>query len=521
MPLVVAGRVAPMHPAEPQASFVGRVYLDDDGTVSEVSTSAQPGPAGFDTAPEVDVANAFIYPGLIDLHSHLGYASLPLWTEPTQETPFRHHNDWTDEPSYKPSITWPSYLLAAGAPEALLVYAQVRALAGGTTAIQGWPTMNRNPVNDLVRSVDDEDLGTGDRNLIRTSALTLGGDELASRAGHLEDGEGFIYHCAEGRPGSVVTQEFDDVATANCLRERLIAVHLNAVGEEAFQRWDQRARLAGDPGPGAVVWSPFSNLWLYGTTTDLLAARGHNVTVCLGSDWGPSGTKNLLGELKVARLWSEQENLGLTAFELAQMVTSSPGDALARCWSKQVGRLMPGALADVAVMLARHADPWENLVTAREEDVLLVIVGGRARYGTKALMDRCGVTLTTSVGIGSQARRVQLVDPDQPDRRWYWSRALDALEAVRRDPAGAMAIGLDRLAAAARVPPGAATTADPLVLELDMPGPGGVAAGPPPDPSTVVIPKAPSLRHDLTWRASVRGRGFHQGLLDGMSRFYD
>ena len=48
------------------------------------------------------------------------------------------------------------------------------------------------------------------------------------------------------------------------------------------------------------MWSPFSNLWLYGDTTDVSSARRHGLRVCLGSDWTPSGTRNLLGELKVA-----------------------------------------------------------------------------------------------------------------------------------------------------------------------------------------------------------------------------
>jgi len=221
MALIVKGRVAPLDPADPDASFAGRVFLTDDGRVAAVKPAGQGVPAGFGAAREVDAGGAFVYPGLIDLHSHIGYATLPLWTEPSQTTPFRHHNDWTDEPSYKPEITWPSYLVASGAPEALLVYAQVRALAGGTTAIQGWPSRNRNPVNALIRNVDDEDLGTGDRNLVKTSTLTLDDDELRNRADHLDADHGFIYHCAEGRAGSVVAREFEDVALTNCLRYRL------------------------------------------------------------------------------------------------------------------------------------------------------------------------------------------------------------------------------------------------------------------------------------------------------------
>ena len=102
------------------------------------------------------------------------------------------------------------------------------------------------------------------------------------------------------------------------------------------------------------MWSPFSNIWLYGDTTDVLAARRHGALVCLGSDWAPSGTKNLLGELKVAALWNDEALAGaLDARELGQMATANAGDALARCWGVDIGRLRPGAHADVLVTTNR------------------------------------------------------------------------------------------------------------------------------------------------------------------------
>ena len=58
------------------------------------------------------------------------------------------------------------------------------------------------------------------------------------------------------------------------------------------------------------MWSPFSNLWLYRDTTDVLAARAAGVRVCLGADWSPSGSKNLLGELKVADMWNRTSSAG-------------------------------------------------------------------------------------------------------------------------------------------------------------------------------------------------------------------
>src|SRR5262249_45723345 len=52
----------------------------------------------------------------------------------------------------------------------------------------------------------------------------------------------------------------------------------------------------------SMVWSPFSNLLLYGGTAKVSEARAAGVAIGLGADWSPSNSKNLFGELKVAQL---------------------------------------------------------------------------------------------------------------------------------------------------------------------------------------------------------------------------
>jgi len=54
----------------------------------------------------------------------------------------------------------------------------------------------------------------------------------------------------------------------------------------------------------SMVWSPLSNLLLYGQTADVAAAKKAGIKIGIGPDWAPSGSKNLLGELKVAWLAS-------------------------------------------------------------------------------------------------------------------------------------------------------------------------------------------------------------------------
>jgi imidazolonepropionase-like amidohydrolase len=88
MALVIAGRIVPMSSTDPSAVFAGRIYLGDEGFVEAVTVGNAQAPAGFTGAPVIDTGDAFVIPGLIDLHSHLAYNALPLWAEPTQKNLF-------------------------------------------------------------------------------------------------------------------------------------------------------------------------------------------------------------------------------------------------------------------------------------------------------------------------------------------------------------------------------------------------------------------------------------------------
>jgi hypothetical protein len=277
--------------------------------------------------PEVALDEAAVFTGRvwigddIDLHNHLAYNTLPLWIEPTQTTPFLHHNSWTKAASYAASTTWPAYALITACPQELLAYVEAKAIVCGTTSVQGSPPKNRPRDGWLVRNIEDETFGSHDANLIYASVLTAKPAALAERANKMRAGSGFIYHCSEGQRNTIVAREFADAEAAGCLQPRFIAVHANAVDPAVFAHWQT---------PGAIAWSPFSNLWLYGQTTDVPAARAEHVSVCLGSDWAPSGTKNVLGELKSARLTADHLGWSLSDQDLVMMVTCLPGDILAR-----------------------------------------------------------------------------------------------------------------------------------------------------------------------------------------------
>jgi 5-methylthioadenosine/S-adenosylhomocysteine deaminase len=125
--LVVQGAVVTMRPSG-ETYEQGAVYIDDHGLIAAV-TPQDPEPGGFQAAPRVH-SGGLLYPGLIDLHNHLLYNSLPLWTEPARPSPWTSHNQWVDAPTYPTAVSAPARLLGAAAGRALLRYVETRALVG-------------------------------------------------------------------------------------------------------------------------------------------------------------------------------------------------------------------------------------------------------------------------------------------------------------------------------------------------------------------------------------------------------
>ena len=484
--LVIAGRIASMADGAAGEPVRGRVWIRDDEVI-DVTTGTRR-VAGFSKAPEIDVADAFVLPGFIDMHNHLAYNALPLWSEPGRTKPWLHNKDWPNADTYTESITEPAWVYAKACPEALLGYVQVRAMAGGATGVQGWPTANRG-YRTVVRNVDSEDAGTGRDDLIYTSVVTKTGDALATAVRRMGDGSGFIYHCSEGQRGSRVLRDYSDLERAQGLLPTFIGIHCCAVDADSWTKWP-----AADA--GGVVWSPLSNLVLYAQTTLVDDVRARGVRVCLGSDWGPSGTRNLLGEMKVARIAADRFGYAVTDRDIVEMVTTNPGTLLERCWHRPIGRLVNGGFADITVVRGRGTGtPWERIVAATERDVALVIINGVPRYGDADLMTLAGGPPTFTMTIGGRRRRVALPDPTNTAEAWSWTAIMDALEVVQGDPQTAIANAQARAAAGPRF----ALDAE-LELFLDMPDSRRTGrAGPPKNPATVTIPPVPSLEHDASF----------------------
>src|ERR1017187_7756192 len=84
----------------------GTIYVDSGGIVA-VQLTGTPAPAAFNNVQPVDTQGT-IYPGLIELHNHLSYNALPLWSVPR---PFNNRDQWTAIQEYHQLVTGPMNVL--------------------------------------------------------------------------------------------------------------------------------------------------------------------------------------------------------------------------------------------------------------------------------------------------------------------------------------------------------------------------------------------------------------------------
>src|SRR3954454_10352746 len=306
-PLVIHGRLVTMDESRPLIED-GALYIGADELIAAVQKRSDPAPPGFESARRVETGGC-VYPGLIDLHNHIVYNILGLWSPPGTTEPFTDRAQWPGHGDYEGTISDPANALGALAGKAHLKYVETKAVVGGVTAIQGSAKMAYPYEGWLVRNVEYETFKTKKKSVYQ-SALPLKDTKAYGEArDHMKAGSAFLYHLSEGTDEKLIG-EYRLARTRKVLRPRFCGIHCTALREPEFKEWEQivqgiggKEDVAGNEN-GSIVWSPFSNLLLYADTTQVVTARDRGMRLCLGADWSPSGSKNLLGELKVADLWN-------------------------------------------------------------------------------------------------------------------------------------------------------------------------------------------------------------------------
>ncbi|MCU0686385.1 MAG: amidohydrolase family protein, partial [Polyangiaceae bacterium] len=387
---VLKGRVV----APDQVFEQGEVVIGTDGLISCVGADCSAAP-GYAESTTVTCTGGVITPSLINTHDHITFAQ----NKPKPHTAkYNHRNEWRRGAGQDlPKISVPG-----GNGNDTVAWGELRFVMGGATS-----TVGSGGVKGMMRNLDrvaDQQEGLNQKPVkfetfplndsqfdkIPTECLYNGFDTTATVTAE----EAYLPHISEGINDGA-HNEFDCIkgfggAPADYLQKQTAIVH--AIGVTASD-----AVLMSAEGVG-VIWSPRSNIDLYGVTANVVQFAKLGVQIALGTDWSASGSYNLLRELACADSYNTK-NLGgaFSSHDLYRMVTENAAAVLAS--DDKIGSLKVGLVGDVTIWAGTgKPDPYAAVTKANLPDVLLVMRSGIALYGEPAAVD----ALSPDAGVGCE-----------------------------------------------------------------------------------------------------------------------
>ena len=134
-----------------------------------------------------------------------------------------------------------------------------------------------------------------------------------------------------------------------------------------------------------LIWSPRSNITLYGDTAIVTEAARFGVLIALGTDWMPTGSMNMARELRCADSLNKlYYNKYFTDRDLWMMATTN--GAMITAVDDVIGTLAKGKIADVTIFDgSKHLD-YRAVLDAEPQDVALVLRAGKPLYGDENII---------------------------------------------------------------------------------------------------------------------------------------
>lgn len=370
--------------APDQVYVGGEVVIDDKGKMICVGCDCASSP-GYDGATTLNCGGASISPALINTHDHITFAH----NAPKPHTArYDHRHEWRKGINGKPKISVPG--APNGASNAVTSWGELRFVLGGAAS-----TVGSGGVNGMLRNLDRNEPQQGGLNkkAVEFDTFPLGDSspkeplpttctyKISVTSSEVDAMASFLPHISEGIEDSA-HNEFDCTdgidAQANFQKPQTAIIH--AIGLHAAD-----ALLAAKNGV-SVIWSPRSNIDLYGFTANVAMYAKMGMNLALGTDWSASGSMNLLRELACADEYN-QNNLGgfFSDYQLWRMVTQNAAAAVKM--GDVLGQLAPGRPADIAIFAADGKAPYAAVIRAKIDSVALVLRGGVALHGDAALVD--------------------------------------------------------------------------------------------------------------------------------------
>jgi imidazolonepropionase-like amidohydrolase len=333
-------------------------------------------------ATVLDCPSALITPGLINPHDHLGWAQHPPVEHGTER--YDHRHEWRKGKNGHTKLSTAGNFSNHGES-----WGEMRMVIAGATSMMGsggsggfTRNLDRdNLLEGLVHGVPDAPtfpLGDTSGVLINAGCDYNKLPNASQRASAVA----YVPHVAEGVVDAA-RNEFlclagEVAGSTDVVMDNAAFIH--GIGLTTPDVGLMAADSAG------LVWSPRSNVSLYGFTAEVGVYDRLGVLIALGSDWAPSGSINLLRELQCADgLNRDHYNGYFSDRALVEMVTHNAAELSG--FADTLGTLQVGRLADIAIFDASQNAGYRAVIDAEPADVALVLRGGTALYGDTALVD--------------------------------------------------------------------------------------------------------------------------------------
>jgi cytosine/adenosine deaminase-related metal-dependent hydrolase len=385
--------------AAPEEFIKGTIFINAS-RIEAIIPDGKPVPEALTSYPVIKTKGT-IFPGFIELHNHLSYNCLPLWEVPKR---YENRSQWSGIEPYQQRISYPMNLLGKtkGYVEAIVRYVECKCLAGGVTTSQGIMLFSNAGIKKYYRGIVRNVEETADPSLPNVDAHIpdIVARDAAKFLKQIQKSTCMLLHLSEGTNASA-RRHFEHLQFKPnewAIGPSLCGIHCVALQAPDFAIMKQKG--------ASMVWSPFSNLLLYGKTADIKSAKESGITIALGSDWSPSGSKNLLGELKVAKLYNDANGKLFSDYELLAMATKNAARIIK--WDKELGTLEKGKRADLVVIKGSGNDPYKTILQASEKSIALVVINGTPRYGDASLMRTFGSKGTEAKTISKKPKLFNL-----------------------------------------------------------------------------------------------------------------
>lgn len=377
--------------------------------------------------------DGIITPGFIDTHNHAQYNILPKWLHSSK---YKNRYEWqqekqTPEKEYKvyQKFKKPYDKLKNKNLCEMIKWQEVRSLLSATTSIQG--SSGGDCINILIRNLEEGPAANGlGESGIKTrveNINSMGKIAAQSLSNDMKEGcvEAFVIHLAEGID-KLSKDEFYKLQSLSLLYPQTAIIHGVALTTNEL--------IDVVKNGGKLIWSPQSNIDLYGRTARIPIAKNLGLLIALAPDWTITGSINILNELSCASYINKTYYGEIFTYEdLFKMVTINAARAMNL--HDKIGILEEGFYGDIAVFKGSLKDPFKSVVLANSEDVQLVMISSKALYGKKEFVNLSltekEISFCEKIDVCGEERLVCVKTTDDADEKN--SQSLSEIEKNLKD----------------------------------------------------------------------------------------